>query len=348
MEYQVKNFGRTFLRNEIRWCGHSGSGIGFHFTGKRLELELWGDNSTEGFVTEGKARVGIFINGERFRDQMVTQRQEIIEIIHKDSPVSVDIEIIKLSESAMTTMGIGRLTTDLQGRITPLPDRAFRMEIIGDSITCGYGVDARNAEETFSTETEDVTRAYSYRLARALDADYSMVCFSGYGIVSGYTATGERNTRETLPQYYDRTGFSYASPASDLKLEQTYWDFSSFVPQLIVINLGTNDATYTHTDPVKIAEYKEQYIQFLKLVRSKNPRAEILCVVGIMGETLTGALKELTAEYAKETGDYHVHYAGLKEQLPEDGYGADSHPSQKTHEKLARLLESIIRDKGII
>lgn len=49
------------------------------------------------------------------------------------------------------------------------------MEFIGDSITCGYGVDDPDKEHHFKTATEDVTKAYAYKTALALNADYSMV-----------------------------------------------------------------------------------------------------------------------------------------------------------------------------
>ena len=56
------------------------------------------------------------------------------------------------------------------------PERAI--EFIGDSITCGYGVDDEVAEHHFATGTEDTTRAYALRTARKLGVDYSLVSLS--------------------------------------------------------------------------------------------------------------------------------------------------------------------------
>lgn len=77
------------------------------------------------------------------------------------------------------------------------------MEFIGDSITCGYGVDDEVAEHQFKTATEDVTRAYAYKTARMLNADYSMFSASGYGIITGYTEGDVKLEDQRLPQFYE-------------------------------------------------------------------------------------------------------------------------------------------------
>ncbi|MGO4271005.1 hypothetical protein AB4Z22_14345 [Paenibacillus sp. TAF58] len=49
----------------------------------------------------------------------------------------------------------------------------------------------------------DVTKTYAYKTAAALQADYSVVAYSGHGIVSGYTGNGEKNTGLLVPNNYD-------------------------------------------------------------------------------------------------------------------------------------------------
>ena len=79
------------------------------------------------------------------------------------------------------------------------PGLAHKIEFIGDSITAGYGVDDEVKEHGFSTATEDVTKTYAYKTAAALQADYSIVAYSGHGIISGYTGDGEKNTGLLIP-----------------------------------------------------------------------------------------------------------------------------------------------------
>lgn len=64
-----------------------------------------------------------------------------------------------------------------------------------DSITCGYGVDDEDRSHQFSTKTEDATKAYAYKTAQLLNADYSLVSYSGHGVVLGYTTREKRQQR---------------------------------------------------------------------------------------------------------------------------------------------------------
>jgi hypothetical protein len=62
-----------------------------------------------------------------------------------------------------------------------------------------------------------------------------------------------------------------------------------------------------------------------------------------MGEALCPAAKEATERFCGETGDCQVHYMGFSDQLPEDGYVADWHPTEVTHEKAAVKLADEIK-----
>ncbi|MBQ8798895.1 MAG: GDSL family lipase, partial [Lachnospiraceae bacterium] len=105
----------------------------------------------------------------------------------------------------------------------------------------------------------------------------------------------------------------------------------------------TNDMSYVLEDKDRREEYINGYIEFLKKVRKNNPMAQILCTLGIMGEALCPAVKETVERYEKETGDVKVSYMGFHDQLPEDGYVADWHPTEKTHTKAAEKLTEEIR-----
>ena len=180
------------------------------------------------------------------------------------------------------------------------------IEFVGDSITCGYGVDDENYEHHFSTKTEDVTKAYAYKAAEALNADYSMVAISGYGIISGYTEGDEPIPEQTIPQYYDTLGFSYggfgASKPQDIK-----WDFTKRQPDIIVINLGTNDSSY-------IKGYDDRHDYFSGSIRylSGGPRAQPGCGNNMLyrnnGSPALSCNRNAVNTYINETGDYNIGY----------------------------------------
>lgn len=97
------------------------------------------------------------------------------------------MKVIKLSESCNSTIGIKDINVVSENGIHPSKNKTHKIEFIGDSITCGYGVDAKDQNESFKTDTEDFSKTYAYKTAEALDADYSVVSYSGYGVVSGVT-----------------------------------------------------------------------------------------------------------------------------------------------------------------
>ncbi|WP_054743139.1 SGNH/GDSL hydrolase family protein [Cellulosilyticum ruminicola] len=247
---------------------------------------------------------------------------------------------MKLSESANSTFGIASLDVTSTASIKPTEAKAHRIEFIGDSITCGYGVDHEGVGGGFTTATENATKTYAYKTAQNLDADYNFVSYSGYGIISGYTS-GQKNTNQLVAPYYDKIGFSYGYFNSELEVATVPWSFE-VQPEVIVINLGTNDSSYCGNDASKQAEFTEGYVDFIKMVREKNPDATIFCTLGIMGDDLYPCVKEAVEKYVAQTGDEKVTSMKFAVQAYNDGWGTDYHPTEKTHEKAARKLTSYI------
>ncbi|MGN0794507.1 MAG: GDSL-type esterase/lipase family protein [Aristaeellaceae bacterium] len=340
----VKPLGRTRPLEDSLWLAFSGTGAEFTFHGARCEVAIAGDSNAARTNDEGnKVRIAIYVDGERVVDDLIDAKEKTYTVL--DAPEARDavVRIVKLSETAMSTCGIRSVSVDDPAGIRPTAAKNRRIEFIGDSITCGYGVDDEVPENHFVTGTEDVTRAYAYRTAEMLDADYSMVSISGYGIISGYTATGEAKvTAQLIPTYYGKLGFSYGTYQRRIVAAQT-WDFSAWVPDLIVINLGTNDDSYTLNEPARQEEYRAAYVDFLKAVRRNNPDAKLLCTLGIMGDRLYPMVAQAAADYAAETGDMNIATMRFDVQLASDGYVADWHPTAVTHEKAATKLAETIR-----
>ncbi|MCM1335342.1 MAG: GDSL-type esterase/lipase family protein [Bacteroides sp.] len=327
----IKPLGRTFYEDGLLWCAYSGTGAEFIVKGTKCEIDIHGDAVSESDKNEGNyARVAVYVDGERVADEMMDAPEKTLTAFAGTEEREAVVTVVKLSETAMSCLAIREIRTD--GEIRPTPDREYFIEFVGDSITCGYGVDDEDRDHHFSTATEDVTKAYAYRTAEKLGADYSMVSISGYGIISGYTDNGEKVTRQTVPPYYDKLGFSYGGFAED-KPQNYDWDFSGREPDVIVINLGTNDDSYCQNDSDKQAEYKAGYIELLKKIRGYNPNAKILCALGIMGDRLFPTVEATVAEYSAETGDMNLDVLHLTPQKESDGYAADWHPTSATHEK---------------
>ncbi|CAM3637131.1 MULTISPECIES: SGNH/GDSL hydrolase family protein [Saccharibacillus] len=340
-EGYVKKLGRTHEYGDALWLALSGSGAEFSFYGKKAQIALIGDDTVGG--TNNFARIGITVNGQRVVDDLMNEARKVYTVFDSDEQQEVTIGILKLSEAAMSTVGIWAIAVDAEDGIRPTPGRSRRIEFIGDSITCGYGIDDEDPLHAFSTATEDVTGTYAYLTAEALDADYSMVSYSGYGLISGYTENGEKLLTHLVPDYYAKWAKSEGRPGGTLNPLTVEWDFSRFVPDLIVINLGTNDDSYAQSDLQRQAEFAERYAAFLQEVRSRSAEAPILCTLGIMGDRLYPLVEQAVKRYVEATGDTSVSTLRFDVQRDEDGRTSDYHPTRKTHIRAAGKLTERIR-----
>ncbi len=343
-EQYAKQLGRTYYHEDSKttWCSLSGTGVAFTFNGSKCTLTLVADTQ----YTAGEAnaaRYAIYLDGALIKDAQLTTTTVDIEVLNADTAAAHDVRVVKLSEACNSTFGIRDIVVDSKEAILPVAAKAHTIEFIGDSITCGYGVDLEDTGGGFKTLTENVTRAYAYRTAEMLDADYSMVSYSGHGILSGYTGNGQLNTKQLVPPYYDNLGFCYGKFEGTLQPQNIEWKFEN-EPSLIVINLGTNDASYTGGDGNRQKEYADAYVKFLKDIRAKNPNAPILCTLGTMGTQLCDAMELAVTNYKAETGDTNISSMRFPAQVAEDGFAVDWHPTAKTHDKAATLLSDYIRN----
>ena len=219
--------------------------------------------------------------------------------------------------------------------LTNAPAPAERcIEFIGNSITCGYGVESTKASDPFLDETCNHYYTYAAQTARNLGADHIVVARSGIGVYRNYDGptTGDSismNTEYGHTLLYDAT---------------ESWDFSRFTPQLVCINLGTNDTSTTGADPTLL---KQGYERLLRQVRTAYPAAKIVFLCGSMmnGDALTLARTTMDAvvSEANAAGDADVFRFDFTPQDGTLGYGASWHPSYWQQQKMADELTPFLR-----
>ena len=338
-EKNTKLIGRTYSDGNDLALLLSGSGCEFSFTGKRLDISISCDEKS---YLSGQScnypRIAVICDGRFIVKKVIENPTEKYTIIDSETPVTKNIRIIKLSEAAFSIAVLHEAETDDDAVITPLPCKDLKIEFIGDSITCGYGVDDSNVYSKFSTAAENCMKSYAYLTAESLGADYSLFSYSGYGIISGYTPDGIRNTREVLPPYYETAGFSYGT-VNGIKPHDIKWDFSRFVPDIVVINLGTNDNSFCTVHEEAFEEFEDKYIEFLATVRKNNPSAEIICTIGIMNNETSPHV----VNAAKRFNDKHTHVFEFTMQNGLLGFSCDFHPSEDTHRYAAEELTDFIK-----
>lgn len=321
----VKPLGRTFMRDGARILSHTCSGVEFAFRGTKADVTLTSNCKTS------KARVAFYVNGELVKDTMLQNSEETFAVFESDEPQNCIISVVKLSEAAYSNVGVKSINVNSEYGIIPTPERKHKIEFIGDSITCGYGIDAKDQYEAFATTNENGEKTYAALVGKRFKADYNVISWSGIGVYSSYTESSKPNQSFLMPPIYGKTAPN--------ELSNDMWDFSKWQPDLVVINLGTNDNTWTRGIQERADLFGSAYYDFIKQVREANPNAYIICSLGVMGSKLLPEIKEQVALYSANTGDYRIttfefdYRDGVN-----DGFGAGYHPSAVTHQKMADKL----------
>ena len=332
-ESTVRYIGRNLESGGVTWLVHSGSAVEFTVKGRSAEIELAGDSSTSNGA-DFRSRYAVLVDGEVIVDATMAEKSKKIELFSGSTTRTATVKVIHLSEANNGAIGVKSVTvdTDSQTPIAPTAEKKYRIEFIGDSITCAYGVEGKNQYESFKTTTENFMKSYAYIAAEKLDADYSAVSYSGHGIISGYTSDGKKNTDSLVPPYYE-----YVARGDDYKKK---WDFTAKPNDVVVINLGTNDSSYCGTNKDKMSEYGKAYAEFIKQVRKCNPDAYIICTLGTMGGTeLYPYIEGTVSDYQKSSGDKNIMcYQSAVQDMQNDGLGSDWHPSETTQKKSAAVL----------
>jgi len=338
----VKILGRALYLedNNSLWFGLTNTGVEYKFTGKTTSLSVTADSGSSS--VDNPARIVIYADGSLYLDTFTTDIENEFVVEFKEIAEHT-VRLMKISECTCGTLRLNEIKAD-SNVIEPTASADKKIEFIGDSITSAYGVDA--PEGTFSSKTEDGTKTFAYKTAQKFHADSSMVSFSGFGIISGYIETGIRNVYSTVPQYYDKLGVSSFQFGNETALmQEVEWDANEFKPDLIVINLGTNDISYLRF--INDEERKEsesdafavEYERFIGQIRAIHPDAEILCTLGIMGQDLYYEIEKAVNNYRANTGDLKVNAFEFNNQnIEKNGKNIDWHPAPQSHIDAAHEL----------
>lgn len=214
-----------------------------------------------------------------------------------------------------------------------LPNR--KIEFIGNSITCGYGVESDNPNDPFTYDTENFFYTYAARTADNLHAQHLVVARSGIGVYRNYGAP-KTGSKDCMTNMYQQTLF----------LDSTeIWYHSLYIPDVVCVNLGTNDVSQDNYDVILL---ENGYRKFIDKLRCIYPYSKIILLRGPMlqGEQLT-VVKTVQDKIVREfssDGDKNIYQFDFSPQTGSLGTGASFHPSMRQQQKMALELTEYIKN----
>jgi hypothetical protein len=295
---------------------YSGCGIRVDFTGTSAELIMKDDSLRNLFTIV--LDDSVFVLNANEADSTYVLADSLPKGKHK-------LEVYRRSEwHGGNTTFLGFKFSPNAKVSAPSP-RAHKVEFIGDSYTCGYGNEGLEQTEHFRYETENHYLSYDAIVARELNADLTAVCRSGIGIVQGYGG----NKGFNMPDCYD-----------EVTLDTTKrWDYSKSQPELLVIDLITNDLSVA----LDSAEFVNRYLDFLKRIRGNYPQTRIVCLAGPASEgdkwnTVQSYIGTIVKEFGKN--DKAISYFAF---TPFEMHGSDWHPNVEEDKKMAAELAPYLK-----
>lgn len=319
----------------IRWVGRvaqSGAGVRLFWSGSGFEVRILGTGLSAA-ITDPNNRFTLLVDGHVALTCCGPFASGPRPLVSGLTPGEHTVSLLRRSEPLFGETVVSQLIV-LDGTLLAPGATRPQLEVVGDSISCGYGNEAAHSDVPFSVHTENHHLTYAAHLARNLAVPLSTIAWSGRGVVRNY-ADGEGLL---IPQMYEQS----------LPLEQgaTPWHFGD-TTQLVLINVGTNDfGAPPHPEP---ETFIEGYVRMLRMVRARRPGTPILCTLGPMldPEVLRRAQGYIAAAVSRRNteGDAYVHFYALV--TPNHFPATSSHPSLATHAQMAQeLLPVVLRVLG--
>ncbi len=241
------------------------------------------------------------------------------------------VKIVKRTESLFGPAAFKGLVLSPGGTLSnppALPGR--KIELIGDSYLCGYGVEAASIKCDNLRPYENAEKAFGILVAKDLNAEYHLESFSGKGIVRNW---GDPKTKsvDPFPALYDRVV---------CREPKTLWDFTKWIPNIVIIHLGLND--FSSPPEADRKEFGQGYVAFLKHVREKYPQVFIFCVAPNGWPVPLSTTLDEIVEKRHSAGDNNIQLVTYTPVAP-DEMGCDSHPNAVAQRKIADVVTAAIK-----
>lgn len=322
----IEYTGRIDFSNELApKFSYSGVSIRANFTGTCISAILRDDQGQNFYnvIIDGKVRAVIQVEtGEK----TYVLAENLTDSIH-------EVELFKRTELSFGKTQFLGFILETGNTLVPISNRRTKLiEFIGNSITCGYGNEGTESDD-FLNSNENHYMTYAAITARNFNARHIAVSRSGIGMYRNYNGPSEGNT-DCMYNLYPRI-FMYDE-------NSPLYDFSE-QPDLVCINLGTNDFSTTGGDS---ALFTNNYLKMIELLQTQYDNPDIVCLLGpmISGNTLLRVRRILKTivGLANDKNKGRVCFFEMSAQTGDLGIGVHHHPTVAQHQKNAKELSAFI------
>ncbi|WP_058300700.1 SGNH/GDSL hydrolase family protein [Gorillibacterium timonense] len=354
----VKVHGRTTENRSPLTLFWTGSGIELNARGSELWIEVEADYDTY------EPWISIVINSAPVSRQMVTAGRHWICLFRGTNAeavknVRVTKDVQAMSGDPGCRLQIHAVKSD--GDLLPVEDKPYKIEFIGDSITSGEGAIGAKAEVDWVPMWFSAIHNYAALTGEALDAEVRILSQSGWGVLTSW----DNNPHSNLPDYYEKVCGLLTGERNKALGAWNDNDFASWQPDVVVVNLGTNDGGAFHSPEWKdeatgethkqrlnedgtfhdedLRAFEEAVVKFLGKLRTFNPKAQIVWVYGMLGLPMMPAIYRAVDAYKSKTGDRKVSVFQLP-NTTEETVGSRTHPGALAHERAAKELTGYLRE----
>lgn len=353
--------GRTNGRRDVLTLFWNASGIELNVKASELWVTVKSDYETF------EPWMDILINNVQTQRLMLTEGTKEYCVFRGLNPDLIwNVKILRdtqpIDRDPRMLMQILGLRTDDSAEFMPLREPSMRIEFIGDSITTGEGMGGALLDQDWTGQYMNAIDNYTFMTARELNAEYHVFSQSGWGVIANW----ENDARLIIPPYYEQV-CGFLDPAVNEPLGALEkWNFASWQPDAVVINLGTNDkCAFTmppftdpdtgevyklHTlpdgnmDPADVKRFEDGVLDFLKMLRRDNPDAYLVWALGMLGNGLNDACQRAVDRFKAETGDRRADFLALPDTAPGE-FGSRQHPGHRSHVHASRVLTAFLRQR---
>lgn len=228
--------------------------------------------------------VGAWIDGEQKTYLLNDSGMTELVLVAEEQAADHDILFFKRQDCCHEII-LHSLELSEESRLYAAPEKPNRrIEVYGDSVSAGEVSEAveylKKPDPKHRGEYSNSWHSYAWIAARKMGAELHDIAQGGIPLLNG--------NGWVSPPFYPGMEFMWDKVHYSPQLDKvTDWDFSSYIPHLVIVAIGQNDSNpddYMKNEPegLRAVYWKYRYECLIREIRKRYPKAVILLTTTIL------------------------------------------------------------------